>query len=158
MDMVNDHHNRFRLIACPHVLSMEKDKLDVSRPVGGTITDLLQSIGWTRDGLSARVFLDGELVKNAAWEYTLPQSGQSVVIRAIPMGGGDNGKTVLRLVAMIAIIAGGLAVGALPLFAVGGALAGWGGLAGAAISIIGSLAINDLIPPPSPRALTERGV
>lgn len=75
-----------RLIACPHILSIEKDRIDVERPVEGTVTDLLRLIAWTRDRLSARVFLDGELVQDAVWEYTVPRAGQSLVVQAIPMG------------------------------------------------------------------------
>ena len=80
--------DNLRLIACPHILSIEKGRIDVQRPAGGSVNDLLRSIAWTPEGLSARVFIDGEYVKDAAWEYTVPRAGQSVVVRAIPMGGG----------------------------------------------------------------------
>jgi O-antigen/teichoic acid export membrane protein len=119
------------------------------------VSDLLASIGWT-DRLSARVFLDGELVRDAAWEYTLPTAGQSLVVRAIPTGGGENGKSALRIVAMIAIIAAAVAIGGAPAFAAGGALAGWGGVASAAISIAGTLAVSSVIPPPLPRRALPR--
>ncbi|MBC7837457.1 MAG: hypothetical protein H7Y39_02270, partial [Nitrospiraceae bacterium] len=77
-----------RLIAMPHVLSTEKGRIDVMRPAGGNVNDLMRSIGWTPDRLSARVFIDGEYVEDASWEYTVPRAGQSVIVRAIPMGGG----------------------------------------------------------------------
>ena len=66
----------------------------------------MRSIGWTPDSLSARVFIDGEYVKDAAWEYTIPRAGQSVVVRAIPMGGGggNQGKDAGRMAAMIGIM------------------------------------------------------
>lgn len=77
-----------RMIACPHVLSTEKGRIDVLRPAGGSVSDLMRSIAWMPEGLSARVFIDGEYVKDAAWEYTVPRAGQSLIVRAIPMGGG----------------------------------------------------------------------
>ena len=152
----------FRLIACPHVFSIEKGRIDALRPAGGTVNDLIRSIGWTPDGLSARVFIDGEYVKDAAWEYTVTRPGQSVVVRAVPMGGEGGGKDVGRIVAMVAIMALAIAVsgGALaPLAAAFGA-GGMGLLAagstyavllGASISIVGSLALTGLIPSPLPR-------
>ena len=94
-----------RLIVCPHVFSIERERMDTVRPVGGTVSDILRSIGWT-DAQSARVFLDGELVKNAAWQYTVPRQAQVLIVRAIPMGGGGGqGKDVGRIVAMVAILA-----------------------------------------------------
>lgn len=156
------NHGAFRMIACPHILSNDKGKIDVSRPVGGTITDIMRSIGWTHEGLSARVFLDGELVKNAAWEYTLPTAGQSLVVRAIPMG-GENGKSALRIVAMIAVIAAALAMpGAIMGMGFYGAIAmttpGMAGALSAVISIAGTLAVTARIPPPLPRLCDLRQV
>lgn len=152
-----DQLNSFRLIACPHILSVEKDRIDVTRPPGGTVADIMRSIGWTHDRVHARVFLDGVLVKDAAWEYTRPCAGQSLVVRAVPMGGG-GGKDVTRMVAMVAIVAASIAI-ANPELAVFGALASgvggtagaWAGAAAAATSIIGTLAVSARIPPPLPR-------
>ena len=63
----NTPQDNLRLIACPHVLSIEKGRIDVMRPAGGTVKDLLRSIAWTPDTLNARVFIDGEYIKDAAW-------------------------------------------------------------------------------------------
>ncbi len=143
-----------RLIALPHILSVENGRIDVMRPAGGTVTDLLRSIAWTPDGLHARVFIDGEYVEDAVWESTVPRPGQSVVVRAIPMGGGgggDQGKDALRIVAMVGVLA--LAIAAPYLAPVGWGLVGaWTGVAlTATISIVGSLAISALIPPARPK-------
>ena len=159
--MEHSEQQDFRLIACPHVFSIEKGRIDVLRPAGGTVNDLIRSIGWTPDRLSARVFIDGEYVKDAAWEYTVPRAGQSVVVRAVPMG-GEGGKDTTRLVAMVAVMALAIAVsggafaplaaafgaGGMGLLAAGSTYAV---LAGAAVSIIGTLALNGLIPSPLPR-------
>ena len=144
-----------RLIAMPHVLSTEKGRIDVQRPVGGSVNDLMRSIGWTPDSLSARVFIDGEYVKDAAWEYTVPRAGQSVVVRAIPMGGGgggNQGKDIGRMVAMIGIMVLAVATQqwwAVPLLGMSAATVFAVGLA--TNSITTSLALSGLIPQPLPR-------
>lgn len=157
-----DQHSQIRLIAMPHVLSTERGRIDVQRPAGGSVNDIIRSIGWTPDSLSARVFIDGEYVRDAAWEYTVPRAGQSVVVRAIPTGGamggggGDGGKDAARIVAMIAVIALAVSMPALVGFIGVGAALFAGTTAGAialtaATSIIGALAISALIPVPLPR-------
>ena len=157
MMMNHSEQHNLRLIACPHVFSVEHGRIDALRPAGGNVRDLLQSIAWTRDHESVRVYVDGVLVHQAQWEHVVPLAGESVVVRAVPMGGQrGGGKDVGRLVAMIAVIAlavsapylvGFIGVGA-ALFA--GTTAGAFALT-AATSIIGTLAINALIPAPLPR-------
>ena len=144
---LSTNHN-LRLIAMPHILSAEKGRIDVTRPAGGTVNDLMRSIGWPSDRLHARVFLDGEYVKDAVWESTVPSPGQSVVVRAVPMGGGGGGKDVGRLVAMIAVMSLAIAAPYISPFIVGA----WAGTAlTVGISIAGTLAISGLIPTPLPR-------
>ncbi len=36
--------NNLRIIAMPHILSLEKGRIDVSRPAGGNVKNLLRSI------------------------------------------------------------------------------------------------------------------
>ncbi|MEO7860256.1 MAG: hypothetical protein ABIU05_07385 [Nitrospirales bacterium] len=154
----SNQQDNLRIIACPHILSLEKGRIDVSRPAGGNVNDLLRSIAWTPDSLHARVFIDGVYVKDAVWETTFPGPGQSVNVRAIPMGGamggGENqGKDAARMVAMIGVLA--LAIAAPYLAPV--LLAGWVGVAAtAAISIVGSLAVTAQIPPALPRLCDQR--
>ena len=149
--------DNLRIIACPHVLSIEKGRIDVMRPAGGTVKDLLRSIAWTPEGLSARVFIDGEYIKEAAWEYTKPLAGQSVIVRAIPMGGGGGGegKQAGQIAAMIAIMV--IAVVAQQYWAIPLAAAtGMSAMAASAVnvttvSIAGTLALTCLVPTPLPR-------
>ena len=157
-DIDNPQKINLRLIACPHVLSTEKGRIDVMRPAGGNVNDLMRSIGWTSDRLSARVFIDGEYVKDAAWEYTVPRAGQSVIVRAIPMGGGGGGqgKDAMMIVAMVGIIALSLAMPAMigSLGVMGAIIATTPGVAAAltaGTSIMLSLALSGLIPQPLPR-------
>lgn len=93
-----------RLIACPH-LALEHGRIDRYVPVGATVAEHLRSLGWPLDNLHARVFIDGQLIEQAAWEYAVPNTGQSLVARVIPMGGDEGGKTALRIVGMLAVVA-----------------------------------------------------
>ena len=154
-----DPHNPIRFIACPHIFSTEKGRIDVLRPAGGNVIDLLRSIGWPHDSLSARVYIDGSPIEHAQWEYCIPHAGESVVVRAVPMGGGGGGKDVARLVAMVAVIS-------LAMYVSGGGLGAFlpealamafaAGTTAANVlavttSIVGVLALNGLIPAPLPR-------
>jgi hypothetical protein len=175
MDAVNPVNHviqHLRLIACPS-LALEHGRIDRYVPEGGTVADHLRAIGWQPDSLNARVFLDGDLIDKAQWEYAVPRAGQAFVTRVIPMGGGEGGKSAIRIVAMLAVVvasiwtAGG-ASGLLPALAgqlggagawagmVGGSLGA--GLAGSVISIAGSLAITARMPPARPRLCEQRQV
>lgn len=130
-----------RLIACPRILSTEKDRIDRYVQAGGSVADHLRAIGWQPERLNARVFIDGEYIEHAQWEYAVPRAGQSFITRVIPMGGGSGqGKEVGRLLAMVAVMA--LAVVA----------SSFGGpFAGLAVTILGTMLVNGLVPPPLPR-------
>ncbi|HSL03727.1 MAG TPA: hypothetical protein VK901_09340 [Nitrospiraceae bacterium] len=148
--------DNLRLIAMPHIISTEKGRVDVMRPAGGSVSDLMRSIAWTPDSLHARVFIDGDYIKDAAWEYTIPRPGQSVVVRAIPMGGGGGGggKDSMRMVAMIGIMVAAIAAQQYWVGGVAGAtgFAAFATTAGIALGAVGaSLAITALIPQPLPR-------
>lgn len=134
----------FRLIACP-TLSHER-RQDRYMPSGKTVGECLRELGWKTDGLSARVFIDGQLVPNAEWEHATPTAGQAVVVRSIPQGGpGQNrSKEIGRIVSMLVVaLAAIVAQVAIP-----GIL---GTIVAATISIGGTLALNGRIPTPLPR-------
>lgn len=168
MDAVNPgtHVNQpksLRLIACPHVLSIEKDRLDRMVPAGGTVAAHLHAIGWQSESVHARVWIDGVFIEQARWESAVPEAGQSLVVRAIPMDNQGGGKDVGRLVAMIGILA--LAFVAPQLIGATGFLGsiiattpGVGAALTAAVSIIGTLAITGRIPPARPRLCDQRPV
>lgn len=162
--MEQTNPNTVRLIACPS-LALEHGRIDRAVPEGATVAGHLRAIGWQPDRLNARVFIDGELIEQARWEYAVPRAGQAFVTRVIPMDGqgGEGGKSAMRIVAMLAIVVasiftagGGLA--ALP--GLGGLTAGSlaAGVAGAIISIAGSLAITARMPPARPRLCDQREV
>jgi len=142
-----------RLIACPHICSIEKDRLDRSVEEGPTVAEHLENVGWEPLGLSARVFIDGRYIPDSEWGTLVPRTGQCLVARAIPRGGGGGGgKDVMRMVAMIGIMA--LAIG-VPILVATTSLIAAGTLGGAlfttAIGLVGTLAINALIPPARPK-------
>ena len=144
--------DQVRLIACPRPLSTETDRIDRYVPEGGTVAEHVRALGWQPDHLSARVFIDGEYIEQAQWEYAVPRAGQALTVRVIPMGGGGGqGKEAGRIVAMLGVIA--LSIFAPYLAPVGWGLVGaWTGAAlSVAVSIVGTLAINALIPPASPK-------
>ena len=152
--MTHSTPSAIRLIACPHPLSVEKGRIDELVPEGATVREHLRAFNLDPEALNALVFIDDERIAQAQWEYAVPRAGQNLSVRAIPAGGGggsEQGKSALRIVAMLAVVVASI-------FTAGGALAGVLGagfgagtfgaaFAGAALSIAGSLAINALIPP-----------
>lgn len=125
---------------------------------GLPIGDLLRGIGLNPDPIFARVFIDGQLIPKAEWEWAVPQAGQLVTVRVVPTGGQGGGKDALRIVAMIGVIAAAMfAPAALGALGVGGlttstgALTFQAALVSATVSIVGSLAVNALIPPTKPK-------
>lgn len=152
--MTNDS---FRLIACP-TLSHER-RTDTYCETGKTLRAHLEEIGWSGT-ISARVFIDGQLIPNAEWETMVPRAGQSIVIRRVLQmggGGGRGGKQIGMIIGMIALMVaswwiggGGLAALLPEGLQMVGTVGGWQA-AGAAVLVGGSLALNALIQPSRPR-------
>lgn len=148
-----------RLIVCPRPLSVTRDRIDVMIPAGATVAEHLRAIGCDTDRLTALVYVDDRLIPRAEWEWMAPRAGQSLAVRAIPLGGDEGGgKSILGIVAMIGLVVatwyiGGVGIaGALPQMAGGWTAAFMGGQIGASVLaggvlISGSLAINALIQP-----------
>jgi hypothetical protein len=153
--------NSFRLIACPSI-SHER-RTDRYFESGQTVGDYLRKLGWTTEGLNARVFIDGRLVPEAEWLDAKPAAGQAVVVRRVLQGGGgqgNGGKQVAMLVGMLAILAAAFAAPAAlaSLASLAGASGGvWGGIIGSSglitgvVSVGGMLALHGRIPKPLPR-------
>lgn len=131
------------------------DAVRLALPAGGSIEEILAAAG-VRDGPGLRVWINDREVPREAWRNVRPRPGRRVVAAAVPAGEGA-GKTALRLVATIAIIAAAVAaphamgaawVAANPLGA---------SLVSAGVSVVGLLALNALIPPPKPRLSAGAG-
>ncbi|MBX9658567.1 MAG: hypothetical protein K2X00_08360 [Nitrospiraceae bacterium] len=136
------------LMACPRPFSTKRIEREL--PEGSTIADMMREIGLNPDHLFARVFIDDRLILKAEWEFATPKASQLVTVRVIPTGGGGGGKDALRIVAMIGVVAASIftagAAGAAVGSFLGVSAATGGALAGASVSIFGSLQANTLLP------------
>lgn len=104
-----------------------------------------------------QVGLNGKPIAAEDYATTELTPTDKLVIVMVPQGGGA--KSILRMVAMVALV-----VGAMVLFGPGGALVGpgllsatGGYIAMATTMVAGSLLINALLPPQVPKADTESG-
>lgn len=101
--------------------------------------------------LNVVIILNGTEVVRDEWSNVFPVESDVLSIHVVPLGGGD-GKSILRLVAVVAIAIAAPALGAsLAKSAIGTTLGLSAGVAQAGITIIGTLAVNALIPPPTIR-------
>lgn len=96
------------------------------------------------------VAVDGNLVEASEWSSIKPKPFANIALIRVPEGGGgkDQAKSILRVVAIIALtaIAGPLGT------ALGGAGTFMASVISAAVVIGGSMVINALLPPPTPGA------
>jgi hypothetical protein len=133
------------MIVCPRPFTLDGRTARTFTP-GLTIADLLREFSYDPDTLPARVFLDDQLIEKAYWHRIRPKAGHLVSVRVIPQGGGNQSKDILRIVAMVGILA--LAIFVPPAIGLAGPMALF---AGAAIGIVGNLALSGPIPNPLPR-------
>ena len=111
----------------------------------------------------ALVWIDDDLIPSANWHLVRPKPGHRVTIRVRPGMGGGGGKSPLRIILSIAVIAASFAAGALlgPLaagalgFVEGATIFGsvtaaqfFGALISGATTLIGNLIVNAIAPPP----------
>ncbi|MEP3073680.1 fibronectin type III domain-containing protein [Maricaulis sp.] len=125
----------------------------VQAPAGASLADMAEAFvadPVIRAHLVAHV--DGVAVPREVWGETCPAEGARVLMSVRPAG-GDGGK-ILRTVLQIALIAAASWIGAGGLVATFGQAFAQGtigaALAAASVVVVGSLAINALVPPPQP--------
>ncbi|KAA5604431.1 DUF1983 domain-containing protein [Roseospira marina] len=115
-----------------------------------TLADYMQGMP---EHLEWGIALNGEGVDHILWPVTLVKPNDVVVVVVIPEGGGGS-KSIMRIVGMIAIaaIAAWAGPGLVPASMVGtmgGSI--MGSVITGAITIVGGLLMNALLPPSKPR-------
>lgn len=104
---------------------------------------LISSLNYDMDLYDPVIVCNQEIME---CDFTI-QSDDIVVFALSPAGGGGGGKTVLRIVMMVAVAVASAYTGG----AVGAAYgAGYGAVAGAAVSIAGAMIINAVLPMQQP--------
>lgn len=134
------------VVVRPHLLS-ERELLRLDMPPGTTIAEMVATYPWpggTADQVCA--LINGIAVPPEHWRHVRPKPGTEVML-ALHLQGGKKGKTILALVATIAIsiyapgwgtaIAGQMGLGATA-----------GTIIGAGIAVVGALAISAIFKPP----------
>ena len=130
----------------PHPFSMDTGVFPVR---AGTIDRMLREAAGGQYRKALAVSVNGYDVPRSWWSKITPKDGTVVHVTVMPEG--DSAKKVLRTVALVALAVfaqplAGMALGAMGIGATATAMA----IATAAISLVGSLAINALLPPPKP--------
>lgn len=92
------------------------------------------------------VSIDGYDVPQALWASVKPKAGHTIHIVLYPQGGG-NGAKWIRLVAMVVLMIAAPYLAPYLATAFGGSVAVWTGV----VMMVGTLAINALVPPPTPK-------
>lgn len=141
------------------------DRRDYMAPAGATIAEMLAATGADPILLrSAYVFLGDDLIAREYWHVVRPKPGTAVTVRVVPQGGG-GGKNPLATVLSIAVIAAAVVTQqyyVLPALASAGITGTAASLAGSAFVLaattLGSMAINAIVPPPRPDAMSSRGL
>lgn len=134
------------------VSPLRPEAIHVTLPAGGTIAEMLAAAGVSTSPF-LRVWVGDVEIIAEQWAHVRPKPGRTVSVAAVPGGGEGSGKTVMRIVLTIAVVAlavytGGAAFGAAGAF---GTSAVGQGVVAAGVTLVGSLAINALLPPPRPR-------
>lgn len=134
---------------------LQPQRIDAAIPAGLTLTEILAAVG-IPDSPCLRAYIGDVSVPRSEWAHVRPRPGRLVTLAAVPLGGG-SGKSPMRTIATLAILA---AAAAIPgagfaagwgLLGAGGALTLKGSLVVGGVGLVGSLLVNALIPPPKPR-------
>jgi len=138
------------LFVAPHPFQVEAMKLTRG---GWSIQELVDELELHREGVAVRAFVNGEPIHPDLWPVVRPPFGSITDIRVIPQGGGGD-KDPLRTFLFIGVMAASIAIGGWV------AAAEWGGqflgaAAAAATTMVGTLLVNAIAPPPEPGQLTD---
>jgi len=150
--------NSIKVQTCPEPFSFKR--VDWIVEEDQTIEQILEKCSpvLLRDDVYARVFVNDQIIAKDYWSSIRPKHGDIVNIRILPQGGEgkDPTRTMLTLLVLAAAAyAGPAAAGALNLTEVVGGkviLTTAGSIVSAgvstAVTVVGMLAVNALVPPP----------
>lgn len=153
--------DQVQIFSCPHPFRTER--VDYAVQSGFTLEEMVHAVQPDPVLLMhAHVYLDDAYIPRNEWHLVYPEPGARVTVRVVPMGGGGGGKSPLRTILTIAVIAASFAFApglghALAQFATGigpvtaGALNLGTAIAGGLISVVGNLIVNAIAPPRAPR-------
>lgn len=138
------------IVAKPHPFDCET--VFAEAKAGMTIAEMLG------EGASqtCSIAIDGQDVPQALWRSVRPKAGRTIHIVLYPQG-GSSGKWI-RLIAMVVLtyFTAGIASGAYGTVLGVSSASGLAAL-GAGMMMVGMLAINALVPPPTPKGLNGGG-
>ncbi len=127
--------------AIPHPFSEKNIQLELTQ--GLNISQILEEL--QPDPLlrkHAHVYIDDLYIEKDNWDAVYPKSGDNVVFRLVPMGGGNGSKN--PLVSILAIVSSFVIPGAVPGI--------WGTILSTGVKIVGGLALNALAPHGKPKS------
>lgn len=147
-----------QISASPHPFRMER--VHVSVMAGLTVAEIIEKVQPdARLRTGAIVMIGGKTVPQGFWHSVRPKHGHLIEVMITLGRGGGGGKSPLRTLLSIAVLAAGAAFGP----ALGTALVGSGGLSigglvisassigSGLIGIVGNLLVGQLAPPPKPK-------
>ena len=131
----------------PHLLT-SKDALQLQIESGVNLQEIINRSTIPEPLHDAVVlYVDGELKERECWDAEILEENQTVTVAVVPRGGGDTGKSILRIVAVIAVLVVAPYMGAFGTLMLSGG-AGMQTALTLGFSALGMMAVNALIRPP----------
>ncbi|MHB8156200.1 MAG: hypothetical protein ACYDEQ_02195 [Desulfocucumaceae bacterium] len=131
------------VIACPHPFQQAHEEHWLAS--AQSLAEILQEVQPDISRYTAHVWVNDDYIPPAQWATTYPPPGAEISIRVVPQG--PIGKMIGAIFIAIAAIAAAVFLGPWIAGILGGSALFWGGLAGMAVSFIGNIVLNALIPP-----------
>ncbi len=152
-DLSDLHRGGNALIVQPHPFSTAR--IDGLAPAGRTLLQIVELAELPAPYLPhVRIWVDGWEVPRGLWATARPRAGRVVYLKVLPGKGGSGGKNPLATVLSLALIVAAPWVAGFALTGTWGVSAATLGFEGAvatvAVNLVGSMAINALVPPAAP--------